>query len=79
MIACLSAAAVCAVQVDPFKAQLSVTWTYNFGADEVSVRQGLMQPGEPAHAQLHTRTFCHTARVVWEPHTEEQAALCTWC
>lgn len=23
------------VQVDPFKAQLGVTWTYNFSADEV--------------------------------------------
>jgi hypothetical protein len=25
----------CHDQVDPFKVQMSVTWTYNFGADEV--------------------------------------------
>lgn len=33
-----SCAVACALdaQVDPFKVQLSVTWTYNFGADEVS-------------------------------------------
>lgn len=33
--ATLCRAALCVVQVDPFKVQLSVTWTYNFGADEV--------------------------------------------
>lgn len=35
------------LQVDPFKAQLSVTWTYNFSADETkrtsTVKTGLLQ------------------------------------
>lgn len=35
------------LQVDPFKVQLSVTWTYNFGADESkrtsTAKTGLLQ------------------------------------